>query len=523
VKAAPDELRQPYDGWVFVSVYGSKAKLFRSAGKDKNITEGAFKAIKALINQVKDQFAGNADSLPVVVQFTEVMLPEELPSAARHNFLPGVDGIWMMPESRGEYRLPGEIMAFSPATSTDIALYFSILPNADTLRRFRTKAFLQMKANEEPVELTRSLPPAPQISRKLLEERIAGGCEYLLRNQREDGSYKYLYAANRDKFLQVEEESLVRQTACAASMALAGERLKKPEFVESAGRCLDFIKTKIRRENNAAYLLKKGEGTLGGSAILAWAISHYARASGKDKHDGIAWEAANFLLGMQKPDGTFYNYFDPAKGEPIDRPARYYQGEACLGLYWYYNFYGEKKCLDAALRATHELSRRRNKELKEGAPSLDAWLMQAVRYLYPHANDEQKKEMLEAVTQMADMMVEAQRSEETAGYPDLAGSFRSATQELPSGPGTAAMCEGLAAACQLFKETGKPFEKYKTALVNSASFQLRHQFWDASMYFLPNPARARGSVKGTLTDNQVRIDHVQHSAGAWLQLLDILE
>ena len=50
-----------------------------------------------------------------------------------------------------------------------------------------------------------------------------------------------------------------------------------------------------------------------------------------------------------------------------------------------------------------------------------------------------------------------------------------------------------------------------------------HQYWSDNMYFLPDRERAKGGVKGTLLDNQVRIDHVQHSVGSWLGMLKIIE
>lgn len=521
---SPAELERPYGGWVFVSVYGEKAKLFRSAAKGKNAAEAALKAIRKLAAEMRGKLPAKVESLPVKVDFTETLLAVETPGAARQAFIPGVDGLWLLPESRGEYRLPAEMMAFSPATITDLALYFSILPRSDAIRRFRTRAFLQAEEGHKPIALTRSLPPVPEVSAAALKERIGAACEYLARGQREDGSYDYLYAAHRDKSIKSKEESMVRHVASAAVMVLGAEALERREFADSAARCFDFVLGKVRSEKGLAYLLKKGEGTLGGSGLLAWGLSHYRRVTGNKEYDQTARAAADFVLMMQKPEGTFFNYYDPVSKKPIDRPARFYQGEACLGLYWYYKVYGDKKYLDAAIRAAAALSRMRNKQLRKGALSLDAWLMQAARFLYPHASEKDKKEMLTAVEKMAQIMVEAQRkTKKTAGYEDMIGSFRSATQELPSGPGTAAMCEGLAAACQLIDSLGRPADKIKAALLKAARFQLRHQFEDENTYYLPNPGRAKGAIRATLTDSTVRIDHVQHTVGVWLQLLKILE
>ena len=74
-------------------------------------------------------------------------------------------------------------------------------------------------------------------------------------------------------------------------------------------------------------MLKYEKATLGGSGLLLWAISRYRDATGENKFDKIAKEAADFVLSLRKKDGTFYNFYDPAVGKPVDKPARYYQGE----------------------------------------------------------------------------------------------------------------------------------------------------------------------------------------------------
>jgi hypothetical protein len=116
-------------------------------------------------------------------------------------------------------------------------------------------------------------------------------------------------------------------------------------------------------------------------------------------------------------------------------------------------------------------------------------------------------------------MTTSQLTKQNAEYPDLVGAFGGTAASPPSGPGAAALCEGLAGAYQLFKAAGKPDDKLRQTLVNAAHFQLRHQYWEGNTYFLPNPERARGG----LIDNEVRIDHVQHTIGVWLQLMNMLK
>lgn len=522
-KDAPEELTGPYGGQVSISVYGKRARLFKAAARGNNAAGAALQAIRALARTVKGKLPTRISSWAIKIDFSQELLPVEVRAAAGAAFIPGIDGIYLLPESRGEYRLPAEIMSFSPATSTDIQLFFSMLPASDKVRRFRTRAFLQPKEGLGVLKLTRSLPPAPEVTEEVLKRRIVAAGEYLVRNQRPDGSYPYLYRAVSDRFSRTARESMVRHAAAPAMMILAGEALGRKDFIDSAASCLDYLQTRLRREQGLAYLLKKDEGILGGSGVLAWTISHYRRVTGSTKYDQLAREAVDFILFMRKPDGSFYNYYDPETKKPLQGVSRYYQGEACLGLYWYYKVYGERKYLDAALRGAAALAQRCEKLLRKGELYIDAWLMQAARFLYPHASEAQKEQMLNVVEAMADLTVKAQRTKRTPGYRDLIGSFRSATQRLPSGPGTAALCEGVAATWHLLKSLGKPADEVKAVLVRAAPFLLRHQYWGANMYFLANPARAKGGIKGTLTDNRVRVDHVQHTAACLLEVLKILQ
>ncbi len=516
---APDELRKTYEGHVFVSLYGKRAKLAKATGKGKNATEAVLKAAAELAKATKGKLPDDVSSLPVIIDFTETLMPSEPPGEAQRRFLPGIDGLWL----GKDYRLPAEILTYSPSRRAGIPLYFSLMPKVDLFRRFRTKSFLQMKEGSKPLALMRSLPPVPKISPELLEKRGTAACEYLKRVQDKDGSYAYVYSAARDRFPKFREESMVRHAGATAMMAAAGKALDRKDFVESASNSLTWLDTVVKRKNGMAFLLKESEGTLGSGALLAWAACAYRRATGSDKHDRLAGEGISFVLHLQKPDGSFYCFYDPIVEKPVDRHSHYYPGEACFALCRYHETYGGQKYLDAALKGAEALCRFYEKTPAKGAEAIDAWLMQAAPYLYPHAGPELKTRLMQTCRKMTDLLAKYQLTDKTADYPDLVGAFGGTAANLPSGPGTAALCEGLAGAYRLFKAAGKSTDKVRKTLVNAAHFQLRHQYWDANAYFLPNPERARGAIMGTLIDNEVRIDHVQHTIGVWLELKKILE
>jgi hypothetical protein len=519
VESAPEELKSPYEGHVFLSAYGERAKLFKAAGKGGSAIEAVLNAAAGLAKAAKGKLPEDISSLPVVVDFTETLLPAEPPGEAQRRFLPGIDGLWL----DKDYRLPAEILTYSPSRRAGIALYFSLMPDVELFRRFRTKSFLQMKEGGKALALTRSLPPVPEASPELLNERVIAACEYLKRIQDKDGSYAYVYSTARDRFPRFTEESLVRHAGVTAMMAIAGRALGRQDFIESASRSFTWLQARLQRQNGKAYLLKEGEGTLGSGALLAWAACAYRQATGSDKYDQIAHEAVNFILHLQKPDGLFYGFYDPVSEKPVERHSHYYPGEACLALCWYHKVYGGQKYLDAALKGAEALCRFHDRTPATGAEAIDAWLMQAAPLLYPHASEEQRALMTATCRRMADLMTTSQLTKQNAEYPDLVGAFGGTAASPPSGPGAAALCEGLAGAYQLFKAAGKPDDKLRQTLVNAAHFQLRHQYWEGNTYFLPNPERARGGITGTLIDNEVRIDHVQHTIGIWLQLMNMLK
>ena len=85
--------------------------------------------------------------------------------------------------------------------------------------------------------------------------------------------------------------------------------------------------------------------------------------------------------------------------------------------------------------------------------------------------------------------------------------------------------EGLAAACRLAQVAGRAeaARLYRERLLEAARCSLEGQYRAENSFWLPEPERALGGVRQSLTDTTVRIDYVQHCAAAMLAAAELLE
>jgi hypothetical protein len=515
------ELQTEWPLEVFVNLFPPQGKKITVTGTGKTISD---RLITAIADLKRAKLPQGTSSAPIRVDFViRKFLPESLLEVSSQ-FVPGIDGIEAESAGKKEHYLPGDLLAGDIGDSRTLEIFLSVNAQEATLRRFRTISCFQRDAGEKPQILCRSLPNLPVLNTKMLTERIAGAGEYLIRTQRPDGSFQYLYTASRDKVAE-EKDDYARQAGASCGMVQLYLKTNDKRFLDSANRCLKFLTGKLGRSEKENFaFLPEPDGTvnLGGASLLLWAICNYRVAAKSDEFAQEASRLAKFILSMQKEDGAFYTDYRPESGERTARQARYYPSEALLALAWHYQTTSDEEVLRSALRGAEALAKKHLARLQAGGlKEVDVWLMKAAFCLYPHATGEQRKVLLEVSSKFADMLVNAQRTKETANQPDLAGAF---TKEvaLPACPSVAALTEGLADYYRLTKLYGKRRDDVRDTLILAAEFQLRHQYWDDNSYFLPNPQRAKGGFHATLADSTIRIDYIKHSISSLIGALEAL-
>ena len=99
--------------------------------------------------------------------------------------------------------------------------------------------------------------------------------------------------------------------------------------------------------------------------------------------------------------------------------------------------------------------------------------------------------------------------------------MRALSPGLPRATPAASRAEGLLAAYRIARSINDPrAARIAASLKSFARFQLRSSSTATTVIFLPDPERARGGFRESLTSMRIRIDFVQHNISSLLGIAD---
>ena len=356
--------------------------------------------------------------------------------------------------------------------------------------------------------------------------RMAG--DYLVRMQLEDGSFHYSYDPVEDRASR-RAYNIVRHAGTVFSLFELYGATREARYLDAARRGVKYLKTRFRpaREKGAVYVLDNdGKAKLGAVGLALLALARQIELDPGSADRKSANRLAKMILVMQQEDGSFISYYPIRGDEPRGSVSLYYPGEAILGLMHLFKAISDYRILEAARRGADYLIESQRK--MDRLPS-DAWLIQALEALHKtgreqksnnqKSNNQKYVDQKHADQKYADhalklaerMMAEQYTASDPAGY---AGGFGPGP---PRSTPAAARAEGLLAAYRIARSIADPrAARFAEALKASARFQLSQQFNADSNHKLPNPERARGGFRESLTSMRIRIDYVQHNISSLL-------
>ena len=440
---------------------------------------------------------------------------------------PGIDGLfahngdasmWILPSWRIERGWDTRKMLSAAWSAPGL--------NADaTLARFRTRTYVEApNPHDEPLELYRGNVLIDKVNPSIIRRGLRAAAAYLTRMVGRDGRFCYTYHAGRDQCGR--DYNLLRHAGTTYSMFQLYRELGEPSLLRAAERATQWLRRRTRRvegDPSRIYLLEGRKAKLGavGLSLLALVERERALRDGRDR--ALMEGMARFIISQQREDGYLESWFD--WGEGADVPVTnsiYYPGEALLGLIRLYQIDPRADYLEAALRSARFLALKR---WRWGGIELyvppDAWLTQALAELYMIHQDDALRDYAYEITEVTEVTM-LRRAE--GAPPDLAGG-PAFGPFLPNVTPAGSRSEGLTAAWFMAEFSGQQ-EKQDTLLalaLESAPFQLNHQFRPENTYYLPNPARAMGGFRANAQRLDIRIDYVQHNVTGLIGLLKILE
>lgn len=439
--------------------------------------------------------------------------------------------------------------------------------------RFRSVHWREMTAGGEVQDLYRGIQnvyPPKDVTREALVSSLAGFGSWFVENTRHYTDdrmiYRYFPTTNNEN----REYNQVRHALGAFSMAMVNEFVPKPEHKNVADSCLRWLESRIRwggppRETTGriddSIDTWQGKPLPGPDVAIVEADENMydsgKRPSWSNKMGTVAvailgytqyklagWTLtpeqeknlqglANFLLYMQKEDGSFHHYYVAHKNGYYGTRNSIYPGEI---LYAVARLYGEtrderyKVAFNASMNTNLEWFKRemaqrepdgtyaeeRRKELVQFQP----WIAMSMEEMYRY---DPNPAYLEASNLVSLWVLNSYQFDDTrAFYPDYLGGYLKVLDELPA-MHTFVYTEGTAASYVLAREAGASMdvvEKLRRGALLSARFILQQQIRTGDNDFLyPVSLRAHGGVKYCLNHNKQRIDYTYHALSSIYRML----
>lgn len=265
------------------------------------------------------------------------------------------------------------------------------------------------------------------------------------------------------------------------------------------------------------------QAKLGGTGLSLAALIQLEQALPGTTPAAILKQLGDFLLFMQKRDGSFYSkYFPEGNARDDQWTSLYYPGEAALGLIMLFEFNANSRWLVAAIDTLRYLARSRE---SLSSPPADHWALIATARLFdqnrealqraapfglpwvePHNPNGTRLFLLEHAEAVVKGILNEQIQDNTEAC--LNGGFNLQGRLAP----TATRLEGLLASLPIIKE-GSLRKRTRKAV-------------ELGMGYLAAAQIRTGPTKGGFTRhnpncnapaaraNEIRIDYVQHALAA---------
>ncbi|MCA9714738.1 MAG: hypothetical protein H6713_12500 [Myxococcales bacterium] len=189
----------------------------------------------------------------------------------------------------------------------------------------------------------KTAPPDPsprgEVSRRVLDESLALGTEFLIHNQRPDGNFNYEYDWRARR--QSRGDSQVRQAGAVWGLALLYHDQPSAPVGEALRSAERFFAEHSRVADDRRFIAYPGEpeGSTGTVALIALSLVDLLRAEGGEMppealatyREQLA-QYLRFLLAARTKDGLFHASYELERGAPKGPPSPYFDGEALLAL-----------------------------------------------------------------------------------------------------------------------------------------------------------------------------------------------
>lgn len=175
-------------------------------------------------------------------------------------------------------------------------------------------------------------PPerCPAVSPGELRRSAQAASDWLIRNQKADGTWLYQYNARDDS--APDDYNIVRHAGVTMALyqaAAAG----LPDALDSADRGTEWALDNLLERDGWAAFASPDRVATGATALLAAGLVIRREQTGDERYDDVLRRLGRFVLAQTEPSGAVLASYDPASGAPVPGEySKYFTGEAYLAL-----------------------------------------------------------------------------------------------------------------------------------------------------------------------------------------------
>ncbi len=365
-------------------------------------------------------------------------------------------------------------------------------------------------------------PRKVEVTEAALREAAVEGARFLLRHQRVDGSYTYIYSG-RAGGPRPDAYNMPRHAGTTYFLAQVDRLHGMPEARAGARRALGWIlRHHVRRcgSPESWCVEMHGHVEMGSSALAALAAAEYL-AGGDDPEirrmlDGLT----AFMRSMQREDGEMMHEYDLRNDRPVDVQYLYYSGETAFALLRAHAVTGDERDLAVARKLMRHLT---------GA----GWDFLGSRYYYGEehwtciaaAEASDRIEMPEALDfcgRWAAFNREVQYREGETPWP-ASGAYGVGPLVVPRLTPVASRTEAFISTHEMARRAGHDTTELRAQVERGLGMLLRWRWDPGPTHLFADPEGAHGGLPGSPVELEVRNDYVQHAASAMIRWADFLE
>jgi len=359
----------------------------------------------------------------------------------------------------------------------------------------------------------------------VIENSIILAMFYLSKNILPSGRFVYRNSTNSDKTYSNKYYSSLRHAGTLYSMYQCEKYLNKTALKKKRLLASEYlIKNYIKKIDFNMYgLVSKPEeeapvflSTSGGTGLALIALVNLLQ----DNKISLSTlrKLGNFILYMQDEKGDFaYSYEFGTKKKSEIFSARYYPGEACLGLLNLYEADMDEKWLLAAKKGLLRLAKTASLTPVE-LIKFDHWGMLAVQKLFSIENNGLSKDEHAILSTYTDKNINFILSKQITDDKNVRYGGFETTKSLC---GVATNLEGMIAAHDCIESN-----VLKMRLVNAlnigVAFLAKYQIKAGEMEGGIPKSHIWNTLKAENEDKEIRIDYVQHTLSALVMYKNLL-